>query len=187
MKKPNLINSSMVALAFSVINVGCSDQANQQPQTAAKSETSTPKTANSTLNATTGHSATGTVTFTEQGKGVLISATFSGLTPGPHGFHIHAKGDCSSGDGKSAGGHFNPKGVDHGGPEADVRHIGDLGNIIADADGNASYNRLDSVVSLSGENSIVGKGMIVHAEEDDLTSQPTGAAGARVACGVIKQ
>lgn len=140
----------------------------------------------SNLNATTGNAASGRVYFVTTENGVRISAQLLGLTPGDHGFHIHKKGDCSSGDGKSAGGHFNPHKVSHGGPDAAIRHVGDLGNITANAEGNASYDRIDSLVSFTGPNSIIGKGIIIHAGADDLTSQPTGAAGARVACGVIE-
>lgn len=138
-----------------------------------------------TLVATEGNSASGSVSFTPAEGGVRVQAQLSGLTAGGHGFHIHQWGDCSSGDGKSAGGHFNPASVDHAGPLAESRHVGDLGNLGADAEGNASYDRVDSVIALSGANSIVGRAVIVHAGADDLASQPTGAAGARVACGVI--
>lgn len=146
-----------------------------------------PKKTQARLAPTIGNTASGTVTFTQQADGTLIKAEMTGLTQGPHGFHIHEKGDCSSGDGKSAGGHFNPNATAHGGPDDRIRHVGDLGNIKADASGNARYERLDTVVSLHGANSIVGKAVIVHAGRDDLTTQPTGAAGARVACGVIEQ
>jgi Cu-Zn family superoxide dismutase len=77
--------------------------------------------------------------------------------------------------------------MSHGGPDADQRHAGDLGNLEADAGGVANYDRIDSGIQLTGENSILGRAVIVHASEDDLTTQPTGAAGARLACGVIKE
>lgn len=127
----------------------------------------------------------GQVVFTQQADGVHISGTFSGLTPGNHGFHIHQYGDCSATDGTSAGGHFNPHAADHGSPDAEMRHAGDLGNVEADSEGNASVDRVDAHLTFEGPGSIVGRGLIVHAGEDDLTSQPTGAAGPRVACGVI--
>lgn len=139
------------------------------------------------LKATAGNLVSGSVSFEKTDNGVHVTAQLAGLTTGKHGFHIHEKGDCSSEDGKSAGGHFNPDKVNHGGPDATIHHVGDLGNITADAGGNASYDRVDQLVSFDGTNSIVGKGIIVHAGADDLTSQPTGAAGARVACGVIEQ
>ncbi len=137
------------------------------------------------LHPTTGHGATGTVTFTQVEGGIRVIAEIDSLAPGKHGFHIHQYGDCSSGDGKSAGGHFNPAGVAHGSPDSTVHHVGDLGNIVADSTGHGALDRVYSFLSFSGENSIIGRGVIVHRKADDLTSQPTGAAGARVACGVI--
>ena len=137
------------------------------------------------LHPTEGNEVTGTVTFTQSGAGVLIVADVEGLTPGKHGFHVHQYGDCSSLDATSAGGHFNPDDQQHGAPDGEMRHVGDLGNLEADQNGRATYERVDSSISLSGEHSIIGRAIIVHAGEDDLTSQPTGDAGARVACGVI--
>lgn len=137
------------------------------------------------LKATEGNSVTGEVTFTQTSDGVLIEAHVMGLSPGKHGFHIHVLGDISAADGTSTGGHFNPEGVDHAGPESAKRHVGDLGNLEANSGGHAMYSRVDKVVQLSGENSIIGRGITIHAGEDDLTSQPTGAAGARLAVAVI--
>jgi len=137
------------------------------------------------LHPTEGNEVKGTVEFEKVDGGIKVTAEVEGLSNGKHGFHIHEFGDCSALDGGSAGGHFNPTNKNHGSPEDEDRHIGDLGNIEAGADGMASYSRIDSVLTLNGEHSILGRAIIVHAEEDDLTSQPTGAAGARVACGVI--
>lgn len=134
---------------------------------------------------TEGNSVAGTVTFTAVDDGVRVQAQLTGLTEGRHGFHVHQWGDCSAPDGTSAGGHFNPHGSDHAGPDADRQHVGDLGNITADADGTASYDAVIAYLAFSGENNIIGRGLIVHADEDDLVSQPTGAAGARQGCGVI--
>jgi superoxide dismutase, Cu-Zn family len=128
--------------------------------------------------------AMGKVTFMKEADGVLITAEFSGLTPGDHGFHVHQWGDISAADGTSTGGHFNPENHDHGRPEATDRHVGDFGNLTADAQGNAKYSRVDKVITLSGPESIIGRGIIVHANPDDF-SQPTGNAGGRVASGVI--
>ena len=134
---------------------------------------------------TDGNTAAGVVTFEQTDAGVRIVATMSGLSEGNHGFHVHQYGDCSAADGTSTGGHFNPVHMHHAGPDEEVRHVGDLGNITADADGNATYDRVDTVLAFSGPTSIIGRGLIVHAGEDDLTTQPTGGAGARIACGVI--
>jgi superoxide dismutase, Cu-Zn family len=127
----------------------------------------------------------GVVTFTQTPEGIHVAADINGLTEGKHGFHIHKYGDCSADDGTSAGGHFNPGNNKHGAPSDKDRHVGDLGNITALADGTANLDLTDTVISFQGKNSIIGRGIIVHAGEDDLTSQPTGNAGARVACGVI--
>jgi Cu-Zn family superoxide dismutase len=131
-----------------------------------------------------GSKVTGKVTFTQQADGVEVEAEFTGLTPGKHGFHVHEFGDCSKMDGSCAGGHFNPDKMKHGAPDAAERHVGDLGNIEADADGKATYKRVDTMISLSGPHSILGRAIIVHANPDDY-SQPTGNAGGRVGCGVI--
>ena len=132
-----------------------------------------------------GHEVRGKVSFVKHAGGILITADVEGLTPGLHGFHIHEFGDCSAADATSAGGHFNPDNKPHGSPEDIDRHAGDLGNLDADAEGRAHYERVDGHIALSGPRSIVGLAVIVHAGEDDFTSQPTGNAGARVACGVI--
>jgi Cu-Zn family superoxide dismutase len=139
-----------------------------------------------TLESKSGSKVTGTVLFEEKDGAVHVIADISGLEPGSHGFHIHEKGDCSSDDGKSAGGHFNPAGVDHAGPDAAKRHAGDLGNIEADKAGVAKHEAASNLFTLkAGETSVLGRAVVVHAKADDLKSQPSGAAGPRVACGVI--
>ena len=137
------------------------------------------------LSPTAGSEAQGTVTFTQVETGILVVADLVGLEPGSHGFHIHEFGDCSASDGTSAGGHFNPEGTEHGAPSDSHRHVGDQGNITADDAGTVHYEFTDNQIAFAGPNSIIGRGVIVHAGEDDLTTQPTGAAGARVACGVV--
>jgi len=133
----------------------------------------------------------GVITFTQDGDGpTTVTGEVSGLEPGNHGFHIHQFGDYSGGC-VSTGGHFNPAGKTHGGPSDDVRHAGDLGNIVADASGSAVVNISDSQIPLTGENSIIGRAVVVHAGEDDLgkgghdDSLTTGHAGGRLACGVV--
>ena len=137
------------------------------------------------LHPTKGHAVSGIVWFAAGKEGVKVTADITGLTPGKHGFHIHQYGDCSADDGTSAGGHFNPEGMPHSMPSSDKRHVGDLGNITADKDGNAHLEYVDSDIALWGPHSIIGRGVVVHEREDDLKTQPTGAAGARVACGVV--
>jgi Cu-Zn family superoxide dismutase len=127
----------------------------------------------------------GLVVFTQKGDKVEITGEIMGLTPGKHGFHVHEFGDCSKPDGMSAGGHFNPDQKKHGGPHDDARHVGDLGNIEADDSGKAVIKMSDTLVQLHGPHSVIGRSIIVHAKADDLTSQPAGDAGGRIACGVI--
>src|SRR5205823_1031964 len=142
--------------------------------------------ATAALKPTTGNTTAGTVTFTQKGDKVSVTANVSGLSPGPHGFHIHEKGDCSSGDGMSAGGHFNPTGKPHGNPSVPDHHTGDMPMLVADASGNASLSmELGAMTLGSGATDIVGKAVIVHKDPDDYTTQPTGNSGGRVACGLI--
>ncbi len=148
------------------------------------------ESATATLAAASESNVAGTVTFTVSDKGMKVEAKITGLTPGDHGFHVHKTGDCSAPDAKSAGGHYNPGGVDHGAPGSDAHHTGDLGNIVADKDGVAEMSVDFPATHLSLDaakrNNIVGKAVIVHGGADDMKSQPSGNAGPRVGCGVIK-
>ena len=139
-----------------------------------------------TIHPTQGNNVRGTVRFVQEGKGVRVIADITGLTPGEHGFHVHENGDCSAPDASSAGDHFNPTKHPHAGRDAGERHAGDLGNITADAGGRAQLDYLDTKLTLSGEHSIVGRSVVVHAQPDDLKSQPSGNSGARVGCGTIE-
>lgn len=135
---------------------------------------------------TQGNEVSGVVVFTQtNGKGVEVVADMTGLAPGEHGFHIHEFGDCSASNGASAGGHFNPHQKAHAGPKVVHRHVGDLGNIGADIEGKASYRKYNKLLSFKGRNNIIGHSVIIHVDQDDLKTQPTGDAGGRVACGVI--
>jgi Cu-Zn family superoxide dismutase len=144
------------------------------------------KQAVAVLHPTSGNKAHGKVVFTQDGESVKIVADVEGLTPGQkHAIHIHQFGDCSSPDGMSAGGHYNPENHPHALPEKDMRHAGDLGNLEADAQGKAHYELTVKNVSVAGTvNPIIGRGVIVHAKVDD-GGQPVGNAGGRIACGVI--
>ena len=144
-----------------------------------------PTKAIAVLHPTKGSTVEGIVTFTKSGDEMKIVADITGLTPGKHGFHIHEFGDCSSPDGKAAGGHFNPTNNPHAGHDMAQRHEGDMGNVEADSSGRAHLELTDNMMVMSGEKSIIGRGVIVHEKADDLKSQPTGDAGGRVACGVI--
>ena len=140
-----------------------------------------------------GSGVTGSVEFVDLGDAVEVRYNLSGLTPGEHGFHLHQTGACgpdSTGTpAGAAGGHFNPLSSEHGAPSAAPaqRHAGDLGNILAEATGQALGVRIDSVLSFEGPTAILGKAVLVHGGTDDLTSQPSGDAGPRVGCGVISE
>ena len=140
------------------------------------------------LEATKGNAANGTVTFKQHGKHVMVHARLSGLKPfGEHGFHVHEKGDCSSGDGMSTGGHFNPTAKPHG-PQDTDHHAGDLPSLKADAGGNAEgrFHLAGVTLGDGGPTDLAGRGLIVHVGPDDYKTQPTGNSGARIACGVIE-
>lgn len=131
----------------------------------------------------------GTVTFFvgETDQEMQVSVELQGLEPGLHGFHIHEVGDCSADDASSAGGHFNPYNAPHGSPVAPEHHVGDMGNIEADGDGRVSSSELSFPgLAFSGPASILQKAVVIHSNEDDLTSQPSGDAGERLGCGVIE-
>jgi Cu-Zn family superoxide dismutase len=144
--------------------------------------------ASATLEPTRGSTVRGTANFAEMGGRVRVTARISGLKPnGEFGFHIHEVGDCSSGDGMSTKGHFNPYGKPHARAGMSERHAGDLPSLRSDASGNATVDTdVDVITVRPGPASIVGKGLIVHAQADDYKTQPTGNAGARSACAVIR-
>jgi len=134
--------------------------------------------------------ATGTLNFKQEGNVLTVTGEVQGLKAGLHGFHVHEFGDTTNGC-ISTGAHFNPTNKTHGAPTAEERHVGDLGNVTVDANGNCKVNITDKLASLTGVNSIVGRALVVHADPDDLglggveLSKTTGNAGARLGCGVI--
>jgi superoxide dismutase, Cu-Zn family len=155
-------------------------------QTPAAKSTS-PSKAIAVLHPTAGNKVSGTVTFTPVADGVQVHAEIAGLTAGKHGFHVHEFGDCSAADASSAGAHFNPTNQPHAGPDAAARHEGDMGNIEADASGNAKLDYVDHQISLTNDaKSVIGRSVVVHAKPDDLKTQPSGDSGARIACGLIE-
>jgi superoxide dismutase, Cu-Zn family len=147
-----------------------------------------PLRATAALQPTKGSKAFGEATFEQVGDKVRVIVFAQGLKPNAeHGFHIHEAGDCSSGDGMSAKGHFNPHGKPHGDPKSSERHAGDLPSLKSGKDGRAKLDATVDAISIGqGAGNIVGRGLIIHADPDDYKTQPTGNAGARLACGVIK-
>ena len=147
-----------------------------------------PLRANAQLQPTKGNKTFGEATFEQLNGKVRVTIFVQGLKPGQeHGLHIHEAGDCSSGDGMSAKGHFNPHGKPHAHPSSGERHAGDLPSLKANKGGRAKVEAdVDIITVAPGAASIVGRAVIVHADPDDFKTQPTGNAGARLACGVIK-
>jgi Cu-Zn family superoxide dismutase len=145
-----------------------------------------PQVAQATLQSKAGVSVKGTVKFVELGGTTRVAVRLSGVPAGTHGFHLHDKGDCGDPEFANAGGHFNPTAAPHAGPHATPRHAGDLGNVEAGADGTVSIEVESNLLTVApGPNSVVGRAVVLHEKADDLTTQPTGNAGARIACGVI--
>ncbi len=147
-----------------------------------------PPRATAQLQPTKGNKTFGEATFEQVGDRVHVVIYVQGLKAGQeHGLHIHEVGDCSSGDGMSTKGHFNPHGKPHANPGTPDRHAGDLPALKAGKDGRAKVDvKLDVITVSAGPTSVIGRGLIVHADPDDYKTQPTGNAGARLACGVIR-
>lgn len=175
----------LFAIAF--LAAGCAQQTedNSQEQDDMMQETSNFTKAVAHIHAQGDGQPLGAVTFEQTEGGVNVNAQLSGLEQGKHGFHIHQYGDCTAEDLTSAGGHYNPYNMEHGAPTDSLRHVGDMGNLPVGSEGNGTLDYLDTVIELNGPNSIIGRAIIIHSGADDLTSQPSGAAGERIACGVI--
>ena len=167
-----------------VLLMACAEQEMQHEEVAYEGVTI--EKAVAVIHPTDGNSASGVVTFTQTDNGVRVQANISGLdSESLHGFHIHEFGDCRASDATSAGGHYNPTDMPHGAPVDEERHMGDLGNLPSNADGDAVLDYTDPMIELSGMNTILGLAVIVHVQRDDLVSQPVGDAGARIGCGII--
>ena len=139
------------------------------------------------LNPSGSQSARGTVHFQDAGdQGVKVDVDLAGVPVGVHGFHVHETGDCGN-NGQNAGGHFNPTNMIHGAPDAVSHHAGDFGNVTADADGKIQTTFTTHSISLKAgtTNYVVNRAVVLHANPDDLTTQPSGNAGARISCGVV--
>lgn len=180
-----LFKKLSVTIFAALFVVGCAQEQSQDQSLEEELESDDFTRAVAVVHPTEGNEVSGTVTFEETDDGVRVQGNFEELSEGMHGFHIHEFGDCTADDGTSAGGHYNPTDSDHGAPEADERHMGDMGNIEANDDGSATINYVDEEIELSGSNGILGRGVVVHGGEDDLQSQPSGDAGPRVGCGVV--
>ena len=166
----------LLAISGAALVAGCQSVPTEMPRAVAG------------LQPTKGNKTIGEVTFEQVGSKVRVFGLVKGLRPDrEHGFHIHEVGDCSSADGMSTKGHFDPHGKPHGHFNATDRHAGDLPSLKADKSGAAKIDmEMDIITVTPGPASIVGRGLIVHADPDDYRTQPTGNAGARLACAVIQ-
>ncbi len=179
-------------VAFCLVMVACSP-AKKEAAEETQAEETQPKAqlkAMATMNSASGSSVTGVATFTQVGdETVNMSLEVQGLTPGEHALHLHQNGDCSAPDASSAGGHWNPTGMDHGKRGEGQFHAGDVINLVADAEGKVSWSQDITGWTIGGNDTtnILNKGIIIHEKVDDFKTQPTGAAGGRVACGVITE
>lgn len=183
MKSALIVLSGVLIMAASV---GCDK--NKQAEGISQVEGAVEaQSARAILKTRAGMEVKGTVFLTEVEDGIRVQADVSGLSPGNHGFHIHEIGDCSAADFTSAGDHFAPDNNPHG-PPGPTSHAGDFGNLEANADGVARLDMVSQDISLDrgAEDSVLGRAFIVHADPDDLTTQPSGNAGDRIACGVIQ-
>lgn len=159
------------------------------PPSATVKPVSTASSATVVLASASGSLVSGKLNLRPMSDGVHLTGEIGGLTPNStHAIHIHEKGDCSAADATSAGGHFNPAAQQHGRVDHGAHHAGDMDNLVANAEGVAKVDAHASGVTLGGgaPNDVVGRAVIVHASADDYKTQPTGNAGARLACGVIK-
>lgn len=185
--------AALVPLAGALALAGCAHRGEsaaeeKAPGAEAIAEAAGTPAAVARIEARSGSQAGGTVEFVSLPDGkTRVVLTFTGLTPGPHGVHLHEVGDCSAPDAASAGPHWNPTGHAHGGPGSPEHHAGDLGNVIAGEDGSATAVVESAEFTVDGENSVLGKAVVVHAAADDLTSQPAGNSGGRIGCGVVRK
>lgn len=186
---------SVLLLALTSSVIACkelkTDKNSVESEASKTQKVSQIKTLTVALNAKSDSGVTGNAIFTQENQMVNMVATVSGLEPGQHAIHIHASSDCSSPDGSSAGGHWNPTNQPHGEWGAETGyHKGDIGNFTANKDGNAVVKFSTNQWCIGCEDdtkNIIGKSVIIHAGFDDLTSQPSGNAGARVSCAGIIQ
>ena len=183
MKKISLITLILTLAVF----VGCKEDKKKMDTEKTVAETS--KKVKLNLEPKSGSDVSGSAVFTETNGVVEFTAMLSGLEPGTHAIHIHEKADCSSDDGKSTGGHWNPTGTSHGKwGSPDGFHKGDIGNLTANENGKATVTLKTDLWCVGCQDdtkNVVGKAIIVHSGEDDFTTQPTGAAGGRISCGGI--
>ena len=184
--------TALVLVAVSLVLTACGDgpregAAHHRPAAPVATPLSDLTTAIATLTPTAGSNVAGVLRFHQRDGKVLISGEVTGLAADArHAIHIHEFGDASAADGAAAGDHYNPEGHPHAGLDSAHRHAGDLGNLLADAAGACHLEiSVDNLTIAGARNPILGRAVVIHAKADDLTSQPAGNAGPRIAVGVI--
>ncbi len=184
-----VLSISVMVLCFAVL-LACSSGKKQDENKVEEQIESTPVTASAELASASGSSVHGTATFEQVNENtVRMTLEVESLSPGNHALHLHEIGDCSAPDATSAGGHWNPTGMDHGKRGEGQYHVGDVINLVVGEDGKVSWSEEVSGWTIGGAevSNIVGRAVVIHDKPDDFVSQPSGAAGSRVACGVIMQ
>ncbi|MGW8123938.1 superoxide dismutase family protein [Roseivirga echinicomitans] len=190
-KMKKQIKGILLIGAVAAMSFGCAQKKENTEETKVATEVAAEplKTVTVELSSKSDSFLKGTAVFKELANGnIQLDVNLNSIEPGNHAVHIHAIGDCSAADGTSAGGHWNPTGVAHGNrASSEEFHKGDIGNLIIGEDGTGSLSMEVEGWSIGGDDSssILNKALIVHAGPDDFTSQPAGAAGPRVGCGVI--
>jgi Cu-Zn family superoxide dismutase len=179
----NLVTSFVILIVATATS--CCANKNTAPQ----KSTSAAPTVMANMESRSDSKVQGTIVLTQDNEQqVTLQIDLTGFAPNTtHAFHIHANGDCSDAGAASAGPHFNPAGTRHGGPDHEMRHAGDMGNLDADEKGEVHTQKINTLVTLEENvpHSAIGKSIIIHESVDDFETQPTGNAGARIACGVI--
>jgi Cu-Zn family superoxide dismutase len=176
---------SVIAMAPLALLLGCASSTSSS--TASPKPAAGPR-ANALIEGRSGSALSGMAVFTQNGDTVHVVVDVVNAPEGVHAVHLHEKGDCSAPDATSAGGHFNPMKMEHGSPDAPTHHAGDFGNMTVGGEGHG-HLELDSAMLTvtAGDHSVLGHAIVVHAKEDDMHTQPTGNAGARLGCGVVEQ
>jgi Cu-Zn family superoxide dismutase len=179
------IHRSVLAMAPLALFLGCASS--NSSSTPAPKAAAGPR-ASAGIEGRSGSPMTGTAIFTQNGDTVHIVVDVANAPGGVHAVHLHEKGDCSAPDATSAGGHFNPMKMEHGSPDAPVHHAGDFGNMTVGEEGRGHLELDSTMLTVTpGDHSVVGHAVVVHAKEDDMHTQPTGNAGARIGCGVVEK
>ncbi len=186
-RQRRIVLTAVVSLTAAGALAGCANNGKSMGECKMCASWANVHNATCAIQPTAGNACKGMVSFTDVKGGVRVQATISGLEPNSkHGFHIHEFAYCGSADATCTGGHYDPGKTGHhalpGGSEA--HHAGDMGNLVADAQGNAVYNAVIPGISVAGENAIIGRAVIIHGKPDD-GGQPTGNAGSRIGVGDI--